>query len=258
MNVFNFSNVEILAFSLVLLRVSSFVVAWPVFGTQSVPAPVKILLALTLSIVLLPVVSWAQIEADLMSNYLAWMAVREVCIGLTLGFLCRFFFFAVSIGGQVISLSMGLSNAQLLNPALGISGSAVEQFEVAIATLFFLGIQGHHLFLEGLAESFRVIPLSIEALNLSSFAHFGMMVQEVLIIGIKIAAPVMISIFFMNLAMGIVGRAVPQINVLVTSLPVNIGVGFLVLIISIPLFIGEMDILLNSMAERLFMFMKAM
>ncbi len=257
-NAFSFSETEILAFAMVLLRVGSFVAVWPIFGTPSVPTPIKVLLALTLAFLLVPAINWKASEPAMLTNHVVWMALKEASVGLMLGFLCRLYFFAVSIGGQIISVSMGLSNAQILNPSLGDRGSSVEQFEVALATLIFLAMNGHHMFISGLVQSFEVFPMHALAMSFKSFSQFGSVVQEIVVVGTKIASPVLIAILFMNLSMGIVGRAVPQINVLITSLPVNILVGFLVLIVSVPLFVSEMDSLLTVMAERLFAFMKGL
>ena len=255
-SIYQFSEIEIITFSLVLLRMSAFIVSWPVFSGTSVPQPLKILMALVIALLVFPVLNTANINAEVLNQQLIWLAVREVFVGVVLGYLCRFFFFVISVAGQLISTSIGLANAQILNPALGTTGSPVEQFQVALATLFFLAINGHHLFLGGLVESFELVPLSVAGLNIQVFSQAGGMVQEIVVMGIKISAPVMVAIFFMNLAMGIVGRAVPQINVLITSLPVNILVGFLVMIVSVPLFIVEMGDLLNMMTERLFYVMK--
>lgn len=258
LDILRFSEVEILAFSLILLRVSAFIVAWPVFGTKTVPIPVKILFSFVLATILLPIVSWQGVRIEILSDSIAWLALREVTIGVMLGFICRMFFFAVSVAGQVVSLSIGLSNAQVMNPALESSSTPIEQFEIVLATLFFLAINGHHLFLEGLVESFNLVPMSIVGIDFSSFYKFGNLVQEVVTIGIKMAAPVLVAVFFMNLSMGIIGRAVPQINVLVTSLPVNILTGFIVMLVSLPMLIGNMDGLISVMAERLFLMMKTM
>ena len=257
MQVFSeFSELEVLAFALVMIRVSSFMVSWPVFGTSNVPISVKILVSLSISLMLLPVIGWKTMNAAVISDQIVWLAIKEGCIGVMMGFLCRMFFFAVSIGGQLIGTSMGLANAQLFNPALGGSGTPVEQFQIALATLFFLGINGHHVFLTGLAESFQIIPVTKATINVQSFVHFGEIVQEIIIIGIKISAPVLIALFFINVAMGIIGRAVPQVNVLVTGMPVNILVGLVILIVSIPMMIGEMRDLLDVMSQHLFWMMK--
>jgi flagellar biosynthetic protein FliR len=252
------SEHQLLILFLVLLRMSSFVVAWPIFGVQQVPPPVKILFAVLFAILLAPTLGEPNLSLEEIENSLIWLSLKEVFIGLLLGYLMRLFFFAVSIGGEIISMSMGLSSAQLLNPAMGGEGSVIEQFEVAMATLFFLAINGHHLFLTGLVESFQVLPMSLSGLNFELFAETGKLVQEIMVIGLKISSPILAAILFTNVAMGILGRAVPQINVFITSLPVNILLGFFIIALSIPLFVEEMGFLLNEMTEAMFEMMKGL
>ncbi|MDZ4662075.1 MAG: flagellar biosynthetic protein FliR [Pseudomonadota bacterium] len=255
-SLYQFAETEMLAFILVFLRVVSFMVSWAILGTAAVPMPVKILTSLVITFVLFPVIGWKQLGVDLSSGIVIFLAAREVAIGLTIGFFTAMFFQGIAIGGQIISMSMGLSSAQVFNPTMNVEGSAVEQFKVMLGSLFFLFINGHHHFLSGFAASFKLVPISTVGIDFNAFAGMGPLIGEVMVIGIKVAAPVMISIFFVNIAMGIVGRAVPQINVLVTSLPANILVGLATLIVSLPLFSYEMREMLESMTTRLFEMMK--
>jgi flagellar biosynthesis protein FliR len=255
-SLFSFNEVQLLAFALVLVRVSAFIVSWPVFGVPMIPNIIKILFALVLAIVLFPVVEWQTISADLGSTALIPMVVREAFIGLFIGFTARMFFFAVNIAGQMISLSFGLAGAQLLNPSFNEFSTVVDQFQVLLATLFFLAINGHHMLIAGLYESFELLPLGLLELQTSSLANFGYIVQQILELGLKMAAPVVIAILLMNVVMAVMGRAVPQVNVLVTSIPVNILVGLVVMIIALPLMVTEMDQLLLVTSERLFQFLR--
>lgn len=258
-SVYQFSEVEILAFFLVLLRMSAFVVSWPVFGVENVPASVKILLAFILSLLIFPIIGWQQmpITTSLVSMTIIWLAIKEIFIGLSIGYLARFFFFAITIMGEIISVSMGLSSAQLFSPSLGGRSSASSQFLLVLATLFFLVIQGHHLLLAGIVDSFRIVPMSSSGIDLSSFVKIGVFAQEVMVMGLKMCSPVMIAILFLNFTMAVIGRAVPQINVLITSMPVNVMVGLMILIVSLPLIMNQMNDLLELTTTRLFHFIKS-
>ncbi len=251
-----FPEGQIIAFALVFLRIIAFVIAWPVFGTAVVPTPVKVLLALSMSMIFFPVISFTNVNLIKIGDEIFFLAIREVCVGLALGFLMRLFFFAVSMAGEVISVSIGLASAQLFNPAMGSMSNVVEQFQLLLATLFFFAIDGHHMFINGMAQSFQLVPVAAIAVKSEAFGTISIFVQEAIWAGMKISAPVMVAIFLTNVAMGILGRAVPQINVLVTSVPVTILLGFGVMIITIPLFLGEMNGLIHLMAERFFQFMK--
>ena len=255
---FAFNETEILTFALILLRTSAFVIAWPVFSVYSVPHHAKVLFALILAMLMMPSIDRAGLAGVSIGQEIIWLAGKEVMIGLCLGFVTRLFFFAFSIGGNLVSTYMGLSAASLFNPALGNQSTTIEQFYMTIATLIFLALNGHHIFLEGLARSFEIIPLSMQAMQTSAFVNFGEFVENVMKVGIQISAPIMIAIFLINIFMGILGRAVPQINVLVTSLPVNVMAGFLVMMATLPVLVPETEIMMNSMAEHLFRMMKAL
>jgi flagellar biosynthetic protein FliR len=253
-----FNETEILAFALVLLRVASFVIIWPVFSVYSVPNLLKILFALTLTVVLFPVINRSGLNQQALNQDVAWLAIKEVMTGLCLGFLTRLFFFAVAAGGNLIATSAGLANAQIFNPTMGATTTTVEQFYLTIATLLFLSLNGHHIFLTGLAQSFDAVPLSLSGINIAVFKDSGEFLQAVTEAGIKISAPVMVTVFVMNIAMGIVGRAVPQINVLITSMSVNFMTGLIVMLVSIPALIFELDHELMDFSTMLFKFMKAL
>jgi flagellar biosynthetic protein FliR len=254
---FHFNETEMLAFSLVLLRVSAFIVSWPVFSVFSVPQHMKVLLSLAIASVLFPVINRTGLDLQSLGPNIIWLALKEVLTGLCLGFLTRMFFFAVSVGGNLVATTIGLANGQIFNPALGNQTTTVEQFYVIVGTLLFLAMNGHHVFLTGLAKSFELVPLSLAGINLAVFKDSGLLIQAVLESGIKIAAPVIAAIFIMNIAMGIIGRAVPQINVLVTSMPVNLLTGIVVMIVAIPALVFEMNQELILFADQLFKFMKA-
>lgn len=257
-NLYQFPEGQIVAFALVLLRVIAFFVAWPVFGTAVVPVHVKVLLSVAVSMMMFPTLKFQNPELIKISEEIVTFAAREVALGLVLGFMMRMFFFAVSISGEIISVSTGLSSAQLFNPAMGGTSTVVEQFQLVLATLFFLSINGHHLFITGLASSFTVLPVTQMGFNYKAFSGFAVLGQQTFLMGIKIAAPVMIAVLLANLTMGVLGRAVPQINVLATSLPITILVGLGVLFVTLPLVIFEMNGLLELMAEQFFQIMKVL
>jgi flagellar biosynthetic protein FliR len=253
---YQFPEGQILAFALVLMRIIAFVATWPVFGSANVPMPVKLLLSILFTMVVFPTLHFTNTDLITMNDELLLLSAREIFIGFSLGFLMRMFFFIVSIMGEIVSVTMGLSAAQLYNPAMGSQASVLEQFEVTLATLLFLALNGHHIFIGGLVQSFSVAPVASLSLNYHAFATIGAAAQEIMVIGLKMSAPVLVAIFLTNLSMGILGRAVPQINVLITSMPVTALLGLLILIITTPLFVNEMGGMIDVMAERFFQFMK--
>lgn len=256
MDIYRFTQVELLSFALILIRVSSFLVSWPVFGSSVVPTQVKILFAVLLAFILYPVVGHKVFTKDILSEQIIFLAGREVIVGLAIGYLTRIFFLTISMAGYLVSTSMGLSTAQILNPMLSENSTSMEQFYTILATLFFLTINGHQIFISAFVKSFEIIPLTRDLLSFANFSAIGSLAQTVLIIAIQLSAPVLVSLLFMNITMAIVGRAVPQLNVLVTSLPVNILVGFFVLSVSVPFLVWQMGHLLEETTAQVFNMMK--
>lgn len=251
------TEAQILLFALVLLRMSSFVLSSAVFGNPTVFSPVKILLSLVLSMVVFPLVQMKTNNIGLISTDIMGLVAREVIVGLSLGFLTRLFFFVVSMTGDLVSMSIGLSAAQLYNPMMGAQGGVIEQFYTGLATLIFLAINGHHMLISGIMQSYELVHV-VGSLNVAPFAEMTLFIQTAVEMAIKMSAPILVSILIVNLAMGILGRAVPQINVLVTSMPVTIMIGFIVMFLSMPLLIREMEGVADVTAQKLVQVMKAL
>ena len=256
MPVIGWTETQFIAFILLLFRLSAFFVVWPVFFVTSVPFQVKVLLSLSVGIILFPLVNLTGVEQIAGNSLLIWYVIKEIFIGLVIGYMARFFFYIFNIAGDIISTSMGLSGVQLLNPNFGGRSSAIEQFLMIMATLFFISINGHHLLIMGIADSFRIAPIFNLTISMSGFESSIVLLKEITEMGIKICAPAMVSIFFMNLAMAIIGKAVPQFNVLITSLPINILLGFTVMLVSMPILLWQMDSFLEVTIGHVFKFVK--
>lgn len=258
MNIYEFTQAQVILFALILMRMLAFVISSAFFGAQNISVQVKLLFSLTFTSILFPLVSVQGVDLLTVSNELIHLTLREILIGLMLGFLTRMFFFTVSMVGDFTSVSMGLNSAQLFNPMMGSMGGAMEQFYSILGILIFLGIDGHHLFLVAIAQSYQMVPVASMSLNLKPFAEMALFGQEILILAVKLCAPILVAMLLSNIAMGILGRAVPQINVMVTSQPVNMMIGLAVLIVCLPLFYMQMNGLLDITATKLFLLMKAL
>lgn len=249
------TEAQILLFALILMRMTSFVMSSAVLGNPTVNSPVKILLSLVLSMVVFPLIPLSTINVSIISTDIIGLVIREIIVGLALGFLTRLFFFIVSMTGDLISMSIGLSAAQLYNPMMGSQGGVIEQFYTGLATLIFFGINGHHMLISGIMQSYELVHIT-GGLNVGPFAEMAVFGQTALEMAIKMSAPILGSILIVNLAMGILGRAVPQINVLVTSMPVTIMIGFIVMFVCLPLLVVEMNGVVDITARKLFEVMK--
>jgi len=256
-DVYRFSEIELLFFFMVLVRMSAFVVSWPVFGVENVSQQIKILLALVITMVVFPTLTMTAAQGEALKGDLGLLVVREVFVGLSLGFLARLFFFSFRVAGEMLSQAMGLTSAQVYNPTMGGQITSVEQYYVTLASFFYLAVNGHHFLISGLVDSYQWVPPATLSLNVSQFVGVGHMVQEVIELGLKMSAPVVVSILVVNLVLGVVGKTVPQLNVLITSFPINIMVGFFLMFVTLPLMLDQMGDFLQLSTARVFQFVRA-
>lgn len=230
---------QILAFILVFLRIGSMLIMIPVLGESTTPARVKAGLAFLVSLLVYPTVgadlSALQSQGDL--HTLAAAMVGEVMIGITLGFAAKIVFAGIQFAGDVIGVQMGFSIANVIDPVSRVQTSLMSEFQYLIAALVYLAIDAHHTFLYAIADSYRIVapfgygfsaPL-MEALISFSSGLFS--------VAVKISAPVMAVLLFTNVALGIVARTVPQINVFIVGFPLQIAAGLFFVGLTVPIFI---------------------
>ncbi len=257
-NISQLNEIQILIFGLILLRMTAFVTSSAIFSSPSISVLVKILFSVVLTFLVFKAVATNKVIArvDAVQDQLILLCAYELVIGLVLGFFTRIFFFALSMAGEIVSVSTGLGQAQLFNPMIGSMGNAMEQFYITVGTLLFLALNGHHMMIQGLVQSFSVSELAQMQINVNSFVEVALKAQEFFILGIKIAAPVLISMMIVQVGVALLSRAVPQINVMVTSASVTSLLGFTIIFISLPLLVMQMTGLLDLTTAEFFKFIK--
>jgi flagellar biosynthetic protein FliR len=189
---------------------------------------------------------------------LGLLALREVMVGITLGFITRVIFSAVEFSGQIIGMQMGFTISSIIDPSQGTQTQIMSVMQTLLATLLFLSMNIHHLFIRTIVDSFRIIPLGKWHLNAEIIAFFVKGTSEILILGIRLAAPVMIALLLTSVTLGIMARAFPQMNIFMVSMPLNIGIGFIVLGLSLTIFFHVLTTAfgsVNGQIETLFRLM---
>jgi flagellar biosynthesis protein FliR len=257
-SIYNLFELEVFAFLLVLARMSAFIVTWPVLGSMNVPANLKALLALMLSVVVYPIVKDGMTVPLISLQQLIFYVMKEVLIGLSLAFIAHMFFYGLQVGSEIISISLGLSSAQMFNPTIGAQSTPIDTFCYVVGALVFLLINGHHMFLTGLVQSYDIIPALRWGIDMETYSQVALFGQTVVEFGLKISAPILVSILLINIALAIVSRAVPQINVLVTSMPVNALAGLIIMFLMMPLLVNILGISVGEYVGLFFSAMKAM
>jgi flagellar biosynthetic protein FliR len=223
-------------FLFVLLRVSALLIVAPIFGGRQFLARAKIGLAFMVSLVIFPtVLDTPFIIPEGLLPY-SLVLFREVFLGIILGFTVLLLFIGIQFAGQIAGLQMGFGIVNILDPQSGDQVSIVGQFLNILATLLVLCFDGHHLIIDGLVASFEAVPLAGVVFKASIGQKLIELTATTFVIAIKISAPIILSLFAVTVAMGILARTVPQMNVFIVGFPVQLAVGLFILVASMPLF----------------------
>ena len=215
-------------FLLVTLRTGCLLYFCPPWDSTFIPTTVRAFSILGLSLALTPIVSpyLPPFPATWAAGVL--LVIREILIGLGCGLVFRFFFAGVEMAGNLVATQMGFGMATLLDPQTQAQNTILAEMMVLLATLLFLTVNGHHAFLRLVVKSFQEVPLSTTiSLPDSLFGYvpnFGRLMYSM---SVQLLAPVLALLFLIQLALGLVARAVPQIQVMMVSFPLTIALGLL-------------------------------
>lgn len=242
---------EVIFFMLVLSRVAGIFAALPVFGGHTVPLRIKVISVFMITLVCFPTLSVAipQVPSDVF--ILALLVFSEVMVGLTLGFITQIIFAAVEFSGQIIGMQMGLTISSILDPSRGTQVQIMSVLQTLFATLMFLSLNIHHQFIRAIMDSFRVIPLGGWHLS-GELVHFLVMrTADIFIIGIRLAAPVMVALLLTTVALGIMARAFPQMNIFMISLPLNVGLGLVIMGMTLTIFFHVLEVSFGHLSGQI-------
>jgi len=212
-----------------MLRMSALMLFAPVFSLPALTTRLRVLLALALAVMVYPMFDWPRID-PLSARGLLEIA-NQITIGLMMGLILQVAIAAVVVAGQAISNSMGLSMAMMIDPNLG-NVPTVAQFLIVLATLVFVGLGGHGLLLAMLVESFSSLPVGTFVMVEQSWRQVLAWSSMMFLGAVLIALPVMVTLLFINIGIGVITRAAPSLNIFAVGLPATIVMGFVVLIMS--------------------------
>jgi flagellar biosynthetic protein FliR len=241
----------VIFFALVLSRVAGIFSAIPVFGGRTIPLHIKVVIILMITLVCYPALSITAPVVPTDTFTLALLVLREVMVGVTLGFITKVIFSAVEFSGQIIGMQMGFTISSIIDPSQGTQTQLMSVMQSLLATLLFLSMNIHHLFIRTIVDSFRIIPLGGWHLNAEIIAFLVKGTSEILILGIRLAAPVMVALLLTSVTLGIMARAFPQMNIFMISMPLNIGVGFVVLGLTLTIFFHVLTTAFGSVSGQI-------
>ena len=244
---------------LIWMRVLSFLAAIPLLRLNGVPGRVKAGLSLILAYLLYLAVpaSALQIETDSILAY-GILAGKEVLFGLALGYAVNLIFACVQMAGQMVDFQIGFSMATYYDPMSGAQISLFGNLYEWVGVTLFFAVNGHHALIYALAQSLEAIPpgqLNLGKMNPEAIVTIFV---DMFRISFEIAMPILFVILLTDLVMGILSRSVPQINILMLSLPLKMLIGLLAIIVLLPAFGNMLTSLFGSLPSRIRDFMKDM
>ncbi len=255
----NYGSDKLIIFLLILLRTSGLLIMAPVLGDRGIPNLIKVGLVCLLAMLLMPSLPGQDSLTQVTSLWqLAGLAFNELLVGFTIGLLFRLVFIGVLTAGSIIGYEIGFMFATIFDTNMSNQVSIIGRFWYVVAILFFLSINGHHLIINAFAESYQVIPPG----GVTTYGSMGELIitysAYIFVIALKVASPIMISLFLTDMALGAIAKTMPTMNVFFVGFPIKIGVGLTVMAISLPLFTyvvekalgyfdGELRILLYSL-----------
>lgn len=238
-------NTWIASFLWPLTRILGLIAIAPLFGNLSVPVRVKLGLGIMLALVIAPTVP-ALPAADPMSLAGMLVLMQELVIGLAMGFAMRVVFAAVEMAGEICGLTMGFGFATFFDPQTRARSSAIAQFLALLTLMVFLATNIHLMMLSTLAESFITMPVSASpagAVGFRALANWGGLIFSA---GVQLSLPVIAALLLINIALGILTRAAPQLNLFGIGFPVTLGAGFIVLMLMLPYLATPLEKLFNE------------
>lgn len=235
-------------FLLVFVRMTGLFVIAPIFGRRNIPAYTKIGLSLLLAVILTATVKLPGVVNSDNMYVFSFIIVKEFLVGLLIGYIAYLIFSAIYIAGQLIDMQIGFGMVNVIDPMSNIQVPITSNFYFIVCMLIFLTVDGHHLLIKALFDSYVIVPPGEAVYNSKIILQdlvkiFG----NIFFIAFKISAPVVAAILISDMALGIIMRTVPQLNIFIVGLPIKIFLGILVMIATIAMFKLVVNSLIGGM-----------
>jgi flagellar biosynthetic protein FliR len=232
-NVFGLREAQFETFLLVLIRVSAMLATAPIFSQKQIPRELRFGLGLLLALVVaqaVPTIAPLGLDALLVG------ALCQLFVGLVFGFVAYLLFAGIQFAGEIIDTEVGFAMVNIINPLTSQSVTLIGEFQVALATLLYITLDAHHALIAGIGSSFRLLPLPYVAAPTLLYGDVMRFFTQALFIVFEIAGPIVVAVFLAHVMLGLMTRVAPQINVFVVGLPLQVAIGLIMLIVTMPLF----------------------
>jgi len=233
----NFGATKLQLFVLLSMRIGGLLMTAPFFSHRSIPRQIVVAMTLGLALVLLPLLSGAGLPQPNSFIELAILCLKELLVGVLMGLVFSVIFLGVNLAGSIIGFQIGFSMANVVDPNSPEPTSVLTEFWFLLSILIFLLINGHHMVISGLVDSFKVIPLGLSTPSGAVGEWLIKYSAFVFVLAVKFAAPVIVTVFLTDVVLGVLARTMPQMNVFIVGFPLKIFAGLIMIAISLPTFV---------------------
>lgn len=241
---------------LIFSRITAFIVVSPGFSFKSMPTIAKVMLAVAFTMS----VNGLSEQVVMVENLyvLLFYVIREALIGLAMGFVTQLIFTGIEIAGQLIDFQVGFSMGSIYDPATGVHASNYGRLYYWLALSIFFFTDMHHMVIQGLLDSFKLIPIGTATLTGMSVEGVVHLFSEVFRIGLVLGAPMIVVALIVDIVLGIISRSVPQINVLMLGMPLKILVSFFFMMMLLPNVVQSITHMMPKIGEYLHEFVESL
>lgn len=248
----------ITTFFLVFIRMVSFIFSCPLYAIPGIPPLVKAGLSFILAIVVTPMVEPAATQFPGGLWGFALVVLSEVGMGLALGLVCTFIFSVLQIAGQLLDFQIGFAMAAVMDPLSGSMNTLVSRFLHFMTLVLFLNVDGHHALIRALVKSYELVPLTTAGINGDVTILIIRIFTDTFALAVQICAPVVAILVITDLAMGLIGKTAPQLNIFQLGFPLKITVGVSSLALLLPALASVFKYLFDMLQRDLLLLMKGL
>lgn len=226
-------------------RITALFMSMPVVGTRLVTARVRVVLGITVTLLVVPLLpSMPSIPPLSLASLV--IIIQQIIIGITIGFFLQVMFHLFVLAGQFMAMKMGLGFASMNDPANGVTVTVVSQYYLILITLLFLSVNGHLAVFQMVIESFSTFPVSDRGLSADVFLQIASSGTWMFSRALLVAMPVLTSLLVVNLAFGVMSRAAPQMNVFAVGFPITLLFGLILIWYSMPSFLPNYHLFMEE------------
>ena len=240
-------------FMLVFVRISGMVILSPIFGSRNIPVMAKAGLTLFLALAVFPLIDAGDIQPlpQTLVPFI-FLVLSELVFGLIIGFASSLVFSGIQMTGSLLDMQVGFGVVNVFDPQAGQQVPLIGNFKYILALLIFLIANGHHVLLTAIMNSFKIVPITGAVFSDSIATMLINMINGIFIMAFQITVPVLAAIIITDIALGILARTMPQMNVFVVGVPAKIIVGIFVLSVSLPFFMLFLEVGLRGMYRDIY------